>query len=135
MEDTRSGGKARRGAGTQERAGTRPAVVGDQHGSRGCGDGGHRREPQRRELGPRRQLRERRSTGALTGADGAAGQRDAGRTVGTANSAAQSEKPDIMLKYRWNGVLYWCAGGVSQAAVRNRAALPGALAGIHSAGS
>ena len=29
MEDTRSGGKARRGAGEQERAGTQPAVVGD----------------------------------------------------------------------------------------------------------
>ena len=47
--------------------------------------------PPRRELGPRRQRMERRSTEAPTGADGAAGQRDAGSTVGTANSAAQSE--------------------------------------------
>ena len=47
--------------------------------------------PQRRELGPRRQRMERRSTGALTGADGVAGQRDAGSTVGTAYSAAQKK--------------------------------------------
>ena len=92
------------------------------------------KNPQHRELGPRRQRMERQSTGALTGADGAARQRDAGSTVGTANSAAQSEKPDMMLKYRWNAVLYLCAGGVRQAAVRNRAALPGALAGILSVG-
>ena len=62
--------------------------------------------PQRRELGPRRKRMERRSTGAPTGADGAAGQRDAGSNMHTANSAAQNEKPDMMLKYRWNGVLY-----------------------------
>ena len=91
--------------------------------------------PQRRELGPRQQWMERRSTGAPTGADGAAVQRHAGRTVGTANSAAQSEKPDMMPKYRWNGVLYWCAGGVRREVVRNRAALPEALAGILSVGS
>ena len=42
--------------------------------------------PQRREQGPRREQMERRGTGAQTGADGAAGQRDAGRDVGTANS-------------------------------------------------
>ena len=77
----------------------------------------------------------RPSTGAPTGADGAAGQRDAGSDVRTANSAAQNEKPDMMLKYRWNGVLYWCAGGVRRAAVQSRAALPGALAGILSMGS
>ena len=40
---------------------------------------------------------ERRSTGAQTGADGAPGQRDAGRVVGTASSVGQREKPDKML--------------------------------------
>ena len=37
---------------------------------------------------------ERRSTGAQTGADGAPGQRDAGRVVGTASSVVQNKKPD-----------------------------------------
>ena len=91
--------------------------------------------PQRRELGPRWQRMERRSMGAPMGADGAAGQRDAGSTVGTAYNAAQSEKPDMIPKYRWNGVPYWCAGGVWRAVVRNRAATPEALAGIVSVGS
>ena len=66
--------------------------------------------PQRREQGPRREQMERRSTGAQTGADGAAGQRDAGRDVGTANSVGQNETTNMMLKYRWNGVQYWSAG-------------------------
>ena len=44
MGDTRSAGKARRGAGEQKMAGTRPAVIGGQHGSGGCGDGGHGQE-------------------------------------------------------------------------------------------
>ena len=56
--------------------------------------------PQRREPGPRPQRLGRRSTGAPMGADGAAGKRDAGSTVGAAYSAAQSEKPDMMPKYR-----------------------------------
>ena len=60
VEDTRSGGKARMGAGEQERAGTRPAVVGDRHGSGGCGDGGHGREPPAE------------GTGSAAAADGAA---------------------------------------------------------------
>ena len=135
MDDTRRGGKARKGAGAQERAGTRPAVVGDQHGSEGCCDGGHRRERQGGELGPQRKRMERQGTGAPTGADGGAGQGEAGSTVSTANSAVQSKKPDMMPKYRSNGVLYWCAGGVRRAVVRNRAALPEALAGILSVGS
>ena len=71
--------------------------------------------PVQREVGPRRQRMVRQSTGAPTGADGAAGQRDAGGTVGTAYSASQSEKPDMLPKYSWNGVLYWCAGGVRRA--------------------
>ena len=86
--------------------------------------------PKRGEVGQRRQQIERRSTGAPTGADRAAGQQDTGSTEGTANGAAQSEKPDMMPKYRLNGILYWCAGGVRRAVVRNWAALPEALAGI-----
>ena len=129
MKDTRRGGRARRGAGAEERAGTRPAVVWDMV----MADTDE--NPQRRELGPRRKRMERRSTGALTGADGAAGQRDTGINMGTANSASRNEKPDMMLHYRWNGVLYWCAGGVQRAAVRSQSALPGALGGILSTGS
>ena len=83
--------------------------------------------PKRMKLGPRRKRMERRSTAAPTDSDRAPGRWDAGSTVGTANSAAESEKPDMMLKYRWNGVLYWCAGAVRQAAVP--------LAGILSVGS
>ena len=129
MKDARRGGRARRGAGAQERSGTRPAVVGDVV----VADTDE--NPQRRKMGPQRKRIERRSTGTATGADGAPRQRDTGSNVGTANSAAQNEKPDMMLKYRSNGVLYWCAGGVRQAAVRSRAALPGAPAGILSMGS
>ena len=91
--------------------------------------------PQLREQGPRRERMERRTTGAQTGADGAAGQREAGCDVGTTNSVGQIEKANMMLKYRCNGVLYWSAGGVRQAAARSRAALPGAPAGILSIGS
>ena len=80
--------------------------------------------PKRRAQGPRRGQMERRNTGAQTGADGAPGQRDAGRVMGTASSVGQNEKPDKML--------YWSAGGVRRAAVRSRAALPGAPAGIQS---
>ena len=129
MKDTRGGGKARREAGAQQRAVTRQAVVGDVRKA------DTDENPQRRELNARQKRIEWRSTGALTGADGAAGQRDAGSTVGTTNSAAKNEKPDMMLRYSTNGVLYWCAGGVHRAAVRSRAALPEALAGILSAGS
>ena len=68
--------------------------MGDQHGSGGCGDGGHGRETPAEGTESAQQLMERRSTGALTGADGATGQRDAGSTVGTAYSAAQSKKPE-----------------------------------------
>ena len=78
---------------------------------------------------------ERRSTGAQTGADGAAGQRDAGRDVGTANSVGQNEKTNMMLKYRWNGVQHWSAVGVRRAAALSQAALLGAPAGILNIGS
>ena len=91
--------------------------------------------PQRREQGPRREQMERRSTGAQTGADGAAGRRDAGRDVGTANSVGQNEKTNMILKYRWNGVQYWSAVGVRRAAAGSRVVLPGAPAGILSIGS
>ena len=114
----------RRGTGAQGRAGTRPAVEGDV----GMADTGE--NPRRREQGPRREQMERRSTGAQTGADRAVGQQHAGRDVGTANSVGQNEKTNLMLKYRWNGVQYWSAGGVQRAAARSQAALPGALVGI-----
>ena len=94
MKDTRRRGRARRSAGAQGRVGTRPGVEGDV----GKADTGE--NPQRREQGPRREQMERRSTGAQMGADGAAGQRDAGRDVGTANSVGQNEKTNMMLKYR-----------------------------------
>ena len=90
--------------------------------------------PQRREQGPRREQMERRSTEAQTGADRAAGQRDAGRVLGTAKRVGQKEKTNMMLKYRWNGVQYWSAGGVRRAAARSWAALPAAPAGILSIG-
>ena len=53
--------------------------------------------PQRREQGPRREQMERRSTGAQTGADGAAVQRGAGRDEGTASSVGKNEKTNMML--------------------------------------
>ena len=64
------------------------------------------KNPQRREQGPRRQLLGRLSTGAPTGADGTAGQQGSGSSVGAARSSAQSEKPDMMQKYWWTGVLW-----------------------------
>ena len=91
MKGQGEGGRAQRGAGAQERAGTRPAVVGDVV----MADTDE--NPQQREMGAPRKRIERPSTGAPTGADGAAGQRDAGRDVGTENSAAQNEKPDMIL--------------------------------------
>ena len=124
MKDTRKEGRALRGAGAQERAGIRPEVVEDVVRA------DTEENPQRREMCPRQKRMERRSTGAPTGADRAARQRDAGSNVSTANSAAQKKKPDMMLKYRWNGVLYWCAGGVQRAVVRSRGAILGALARI-----
>ena len=54
--------------------------------------------PKQRAQGQRREREgmARRSTGAQTGADGAPGQRDAGRVVGTASSVGHNEKPDEM---------------------------------------
>ena len=88
MRDTRRGGRERRGAGAQGRAGTRLKVEGDvvmadadenpRRGARGQRWG-------RGEIG-------RRSTGAQASAEGATGQRDARRIVGTASSVGQNEK-------------------------------------------
>ena len=92
MTDTRRGGRERRGAGTQGRAGTRLAVEGDVV----VADTDE--NPKRRAQGQRqgREGRERRGTGAQTGADGAPGQRDAGRVVRTASSVGQNETPEEM---------------------------------------
>ena len=88
MTDTRRGGKERRGAGTQGRAGTRLVVEGDVVMAETDENCKRRAQDQRRG----REGMERRSTGA----DGAPWQRDAGRVVGTASSVRQNEKPDEM---------------------------------------
>ena len=62
--------------------------------------------PQRREMGQRRQRLGWWSTGAPTGASGAAGQQDAGSSLGAARSSAEVEKPDLMPKYWWTGELW-----------------------------
>ena len=62
--------------------------------------------PQRREQGLRPKRLEQWSTGAPTGVDAAAGQQGAGSFVGAARSLVQSEKPDLMQKYWWTGVLW-----------------------------
>ena len=92
MTDTRRGGRERRGAGTQGRAGTRLTVEGDVV----MADTDE--NPKRRAQGQRqgREEMERRSTGAQAGAEGAPGHGDAGRIVGTASSVGQNEKPDGM---------------------------------------
>ena len=83
------------------------------------------KNPQRREQGPWRQRLGRWSTGATTGADGAAGQQGAGSFVGAALSSSKSKKPDMMQKYCWTRcTVDWCAGGVRRAVVWNRAAMP-----------
>ena len=92
MTDTRRGGRERRGAGTQGRAGTRLTVEGDVVMT------DTDENPKRRTQGQRRgkEEMERRSTGAQAGAEGAPRQRDVGRIVGTASSVWQNEKPDGM---------------------------------------
>ena len=88
MTDTRRGGRERRGAGAQGRAGTQLKVEGDVV----MADADE--NPKRRAQGQRRGRGEmgRRSTGAQAGAEGATGQRDARRIVGTASSVGQNEK-------------------------------------------
>ena len=88
MTDTKRGGRERRGAGAQGRAGTWLKVEGDvvmADADENC---------KRRAQGQRRGRGEmgRRSTGAQAGAKAATGQRDTRRMVGTASSVGQSEK-------------------------------------------
>ena len=88
MTDTRRGGRERRGTGTQGRAGTRLQVGGE------VVEADVDENPKRRAQGQRQGREEmgRRSTGAQAGAEGATGQRDAGRIVDTASSVGQNEK-------------------------------------------
>ena len=88
MTDTRRGGRERRGAGTQERAGTRLKVEGDVVMAAAEENCKRRAQGQRRGRGDMG----RRSTGAQAGAEGATGQRDARCIVGTASSVGQKEK-------------------------------------------
>ena len=87
-EDGRKGAERRRYAG-------KGRDTADGRG--GCGDGGHE-NPKRRAQGQRRgrEEMERQRTGAEAGAEGAPGQRDAGRFVGTASSVGQNETPHGM---------------------------------------
>ena len=95
MTDAGRGGRERRGAGAQGRAGTRLNVEGDVV----MADADE--NPKRRAQGQWRGRGEigRRSTGAQASAEGATGQWDARRIVGTASSVGQNEKPDGM-QYR-----------------------------------
>ena len=88
MTDTRRGGRERRGAGTQGRAGTRLAVEGDVVMADADENPKQRAQDQRRG----REGMERRSTGA----DRAPWQRDVGPVVVTASSVGQNKKPDEM---------------------------------------
>ena len=88
MTDTRRGGRERRGAGAQGRAGTRlkvevDVVMADAE-----------ENPKRRAQGQRRGRGEmgRRSTGAQASAEEATGQRDTRHIVGTVSSVGQNEK-------------------------------------------
>ena len=87
-------------------AGTRPAVGLASMAAREDVMADEDKKPDRREQATRRQRLGRWCTGALTGADGAAGQQGAGSFVGAHRSSAQSEKPDMMQKYWWTGVLW-----------------------------
>ena len=88
MTDTRRGGRERRCAGAQGRAGTWQKVEGDVV----MADA--EENPKRGAKGQRRRRREmgRRSMGAQASAEGATGQRDARRIVGMASSLEQNEK-------------------------------------------
>ena len=88
MTDTRRGGREQRGAGAQGTAGTRLKVEGDVV----MADADE--NPKRGAQGQRRGRGEmgRRNTGAQASAEGAIGQRDARRIVGTASTVGQDEK-------------------------------------------
>ena len=81
MTDTRRGGRERRGAGTQGRAGTRLKVEGDVLTA--DADENSKRRAQGQWQG--RGEMERWGTGAQVGAEGATGQQNAGRIVCTAS--------------------------------------------------
>ena len=107
MTDTRRGGRERRGAGAQGGAGTRLKVEGDvvmadadenpKRGAQGQRQG-------RGEMG-------RRSTGAQASAEGATGQRDARRILGTASSVGQNEKQTGC------SIGMWCSDGAERKVV------------------
>ena len=88
MTDTSGGGRERRGAGAQGRAGTGLQVEGDAV----MADADEK--PKRRAQGQQRGRGEmgRRSTGAQASAEGATGQWDARHIVGTASSVGQNKK-------------------------------------------
>ena len=88
MTDTRRGGREQRGAGAQGRAATRLNVEGDVDMADADENPKRRAQGQRRGRGEIR----RRSTGAQASAEGATGQRDARRIVGTTSSVGQNEK-------------------------------------------
>ena len=88
MTDTRRGGRERRGAGAQGRAGTRLEVEGDVVMAEA--EAKHKRRAQGQQRG--RGEMGRRSTGARASAEGATGQWDARRIVGKASSVGQNEK-------------------------------------------
>ena len=93
MTDTRRGGRERRGAGAQGRAGTRLKVEGDVVMADADEIPKRRAQGQRQGRGEMR----RRSRGAQASADGATGH--ARRIVGTASSVGQKERADRM-QYR-----------------------------------
>ena len=88
MTDTRRKGRERRGAGAQGRAGTWLKVEGDVVMADADENTKRRAQGQRRGRGEMG----RRSTGAQVSAEGATGQRDASRIVGTASSVGQNEQ-------------------------------------------
>ena len=88
MTDMRRGGRERRGAGAQGRAGTRLKVEGDVVMADSDENPERRAQGQVRGRGEMR----RRSTGVQASAEGATGQRDARNIVGTGSSVGQNEK-------------------------------------------
>ena len=88
MTDTRRGGGERRGAGAQERAGTRLKVEGDVVMADADKNPKRTAQDQRRGRGEMGRL----STGAQASAEEATGQWDARHIVGTASCVGQNEQ-------------------------------------------
>ena len=107
MTDTRRGGRERRGAAAQGRAGTRLKVEGNLV----MADADE--NPKRRAQGQRRGRGEmgRRSTGAQASAEGATGQRGARHIVGAASSVGHNEKRTGC------SIGMWCSGGAERKVV------------------